>query len=371
MKFRSSPPSPPYMNRAFQVRMLMMVLSLGVVLLAIKITSQPEFWARIFPEDPTEQATGPEAEEARSEGDSRFPKIEMDEFLSIQTESEESVEQLESVTEETPSEAESSESESVSDLPILPETPPVESVSLDPQMFHSIDDYSVGVRSQEADSFFQLISYASRVPLEELNAASKTQVAREALMASPDHYRGEVIEIEGDLRRLERVQANQNGYGIEEYYIAWIITPTSDNIPYRVAAMFRDEELPVADLIEEEIPVRLSGYFFKIQGYHAKSDLQLTPLFIARRITAAPPASKPISLTESSNPGRWLFFVFGAMFAIVIWSVYRATVGATRMRKHRKEVLESEGDLSALQGMESVDPGEELRRLADSADEDE
>lgn len=371
MNLRSSPPSPPYMNRAFQMRMIMMVISLGVVMFAIKVTSEPSFWARIFPEEAETQTTHPEDVNDRLQSDSRIPEIQMDEFLAIQSESESTDESTETETADDTSASESENSELVSDLPVLPETPVVESVSLNPEIFHSIDDYSVGVRSEEADSFFSLISYASRVPIKELNAAAEPNVAREALMASPDDYRGEVIEIEGSLRRLEKVEADQNGYGIEDYYIAWIITPTSDNIPYRVAAMFRDDDLPVADLIESQVPVKLSGYFFKIQGYRARSDLQLTPMFIAQRITAAPPSSKPISLTETGNPARWLFAVFGVMFAVVIWSVYRSTIGSTRMRMHRKDVLESEGDLSEFQGIESVDPGEELRRLAESSEDDD
>lgn len=370
MKFRSSQPSPPYMNRAFQMRMIMMVLSLGVVIFAIKVTSQPSFWARIFPEETSEQALKQSADDKSSKTASRIPEIGMDEFLAIQTEPETEEENTESNEKNNISEPELDNSEIVSDLPLLPETPVVESVTLNSEIFYAIDDYSVGVRSEEADSFFYLISYASRVPLQEMNQAAEQEVAREALMAAPDHYRGTVIEIEGDLRRLEKVKANQNGYGLEEYYIAWIITPTSDNIPYRVAAKFSDKSLPVADLIEQKIPVKISGYFFKIQGYHARSDLQLTPMFIARQITAAPPSEKPNSFTNSSHPGRWLFAIFAVMFAGVIWSVYRSTVGATKMRRHRKDVLETEGDLSELQGKDSLDPGEELRRLADSTDEE-
>ena len=57
--------------------------------------------------------------------------------------------------------------------------------------------------------------------------------------------------------------------------------------------------------------------------------------------------------------------IFSAVFVIAIWSAYRSTVGQKRMRQHRKEVLESDGDLTELQGRASIDPGEELRKMAE------
>ncbi len=379
MKSRAPNTSPPYMNRAFQVRMIMMVLSLGIVIFAIKVTAQPSFWANLFPEEVPQSTEKPAAESASGVRNMELVRVEMDEFLSTQSPTgsnsteENEVDQTKPELATVPQEAEDAATitqveEVESSLPELPEEPVEEDVEISSDYFRTVEDYSVGVRSSESDSFFQVMSHASRVPILELNAAAEINVAREALFSAPDYYRGQVIEIEGLLRRLEKVSAELNGYGIEDYYIAWIITPTSDNIPYRVAGLFADDELPVSDLIEKKIPVKLSGYFYKIQGYASQSDLQLTPLFIANRITAAAPADMPISLTETSNPARWLFVVFGAVFMMAIWSVYRSTVGSSRLRSHRKESIESVADLSEIQGESSTDPGEELRKLGEKAD---
>ena len=43
MRFRSTNNTPTYMSRPFQLRMIMMVVSLGVVIFAIKVTSRPSF----------------------------------------------------------------------------------------------------------------------------------------------------------------------------------------------------------------------------------------------------------------------------------------------------------------------------------------
>ena len=61
------------------------------------------------------------------------------------------------------------------------------------------------------------------------------------------------------------------------------------------------------------------------------------------------------------------FFI--AIFLMAIWSVYRSTVGSSRLRAHRKDSIESVADLSEIQGESSIDPGEELRRLAESSDQ--
>jgi len=377
------------MNRAFQWRMIMMVLSLGIVVFAIKMTAQPSFWANLFPEENAQTAQS--GGETRSNPGNQVVRVEMDEFLATQTtpETETTVgdQQDQTKTDVNPlSSPDSAASDSTekndpstplsdsdavveSKLPELPKEPVEENVEISADQFLTVEDFSVGVRSTESDSFFHVMSHASRVPINQLNSAADENVARESLLTAPDYYRGQVIQVEGVLRRLEKVSAELNGYGIEDYYIAWIITPTSDNIPYRVAALFADDELPVSDLIAEKIPVKLSGYFYKIQGYASRSDLQLTPLFIARRITKAPPTETPISLTETSNAARWLFVVFGAIFLMAIWSVYRSTVGSSRLRAHRKDSIESVADLSEIQGESSIDPGEELRRLAESSDQ--
>jgi hypothetical protein len=222
------------------------------------------------------------------------------------------------------------------------------------------------VRPEESDSFFYTIYHAGQVPLKELEQAGEENVSHAAMRADPEYFRGKVITIEGELRRLEEIPADQNAYGIEEFYEAWIITPTSDNIPYRVVARFKDESLPVQHTIRESVRVRVSGYFFKIQAYPIEGGKpQMTPLLIARRITRAPDRPAPISLSEDSNPGRWLFIIFSVVFVIAIWSAYRSTVGARRMRQHRKEVLESDGDLSELQGRASIDAGDELRKMGE------
>lgn len=367
----------------------MMVLSLGIVVFAIKMTAQPSFWANLFPEENAQTAQS--GGETRSNPGNQVVRVEMDEFLATQTtpETETTVgdQQDQTKTDVNPlSSPDSAASDSTekndpstplsdsdavveSKLPELPKEPVEENVEISADQFLTVEDFSVGVRSTESDSFFHVMSHASRVPINQLNSAADENVAREALLTAPDYYRGQVIQVEGVLRRLEKVSAELNGYGIEDYYIAWIITPTSDNIPYRVAALFADDELPVSDLIAEKIPVKLSGYFYKIQGYASRSDLQLTPLFIARRITKAPPTETPISLTETSNAARWLFVVFGAIFLMAIWSVYRSTVGSSRLRAHRKDSIESVADLSEIQGESSIDPGEELRRLAESSDQ--
>lgn len=364
MRFRSTNRTPSYMSRPFQMRMVMMIVSLGIVILAIKVTSRASFWATMFPEDSAEVHTentgstgnGPESQP----GLTGIPQVQMDEVLIARAddEQESSSSEAETATEETPV-VESS-------LPILPDRPQVSGLEIDPVRFEPIEDYSVGVRPQESDSYFYTLYHAGQVPLETLVEAGEEDVARSAIRSRPGYYRGKVITIEGELRRLERIKAKQNAYGLEEFYSAWVITPTSDNVPYHVIAMFKDENLPVEELIEDSVPVRVSGYFFKIESY-ATGDLkpQMTQLLVARRITAAPARPTPISLSEGSNPGKWLFVIFSVVFVIAIWSAYRSTVGARRMRAHRKEVLESDGDLSELQGQASIDPGDALRKMAE------
>ena len=235
----------------------------------------------MFPDDPSAEQSGKSSPSAEGDiptqpGLDGIPLVQLDEVLIAQEEAEQELENSSA----PPAEAEDPEEPAVeSSLPILPDRPEVAELKIDPDRFQQIEDYSLNVLAQESDPFFYTIYHAGRIPLERLENAGEENVAHAALRGAPDYYRGRVITIEGELRRLEEIPADQNAYGIEKFYNAWIITPTSDNIPYRVVARFKDESLPVSQLIRESVPVRVSGYFFKVQAYPIKGgNPQMTPV---------------------------------------------------------------------------------------------
>ena len=51
MRIESSQGTPPWLNTRDQIRMIAIVLGLGLILLLIKVSSQPAFWKVLFPDD--------------------------------------------------------------------------------------------------------------------------------------------------------------------------------------------------------------------------------------------------------------------------------------------------------------------------------
>ncbi len=348
---RDRPGSPtPYWNRAFQMRMIALCIAAGLVIAAIKITSNPKFWARWFPEEPAAGTAGSDqpASPART--------LKPDEVLVAARDEV-------PVRAPVPDAATGEDAGVESSLPEIPPRPETESVEFDRDRLLVVQDDTVRMRREELEPFYYLLDHAVRVPLDELHAAAMDDVAREALLAQPGRYRGEPITITGTLRRNLPITAVDNVYGVSRYFEAWVIVPNSSNIPWRVVALEMDASLPLAESIAEAVPVRMTGYFFKIEGYQAASGLQVAPVLIARKLEPAPPAER-FSVESGDKVHRGVFFAFVGIFAVAICAVWIAMRGDRRNRSRRRETLESGGDLQAIQGAQSFDPAAHLRDLA-------
>ena len=357
MRFRQSAATPSYLNRKFQLRMILMVGTLAAVVFAIKTTANPKFWERWFPEEKESASVAGENAPAVFDKKESLPKpgaLNLDEVL-IQNQSTDTGQ---------PTEPDEKVAEDLSSLPELTQQFGKATVEVDLDRLSQVEDYSVGVKANEAEAFYYLLWHAGRVPLDELKVAGQQTVAREALLASPEHFRGQTITIEGDLRSLVPRQASTNIYQIGSYFDARVIPPGAGNIPWHIVASEIDGTLPVEESIAEEIPVRVTGYFPKSEGYAATSRLQIAPLFVARKIELLPATERPALISETSDPSRWLFFIFCGVFAIAIFAVVRSIVGSKRSKAYRKTNLETAPDLGEIQGADSIDPGKQLSELA-------
>jgi hypothetical protein len=347
--------------------MLLMIGALALVLIAIQTASNPNFWAIWFPEETS--ATEPaEAEAVRPKigtGSLSGPRksvLEGDEVLIVASGTSQNEPDSPQALEEPPLET---ETDSPSTLPELKaETGPRE-VSVDLERLHSIEDNAVGIRPNEAEAFYYLLDHAAHVPLDELVRAGTSNVAREALLNSPGFFRGKPILLEGEIRRLQIMEATPNIYDIDRYFEAWIFPRATGNIPWHVVSLEADSRLPIEESITNSVRVRVSGYFFKLEGYAANSGLQVTPVLVARKIEFVPPPPENPIVSEESNLWIWLFAGFCVVFAVAIWSVVLSTRGSRKTRTYRKQAIEAEGDLSEIAGQESFQPESHLQQMLD------
>lgn len=166
------------------------------------------------------------------------------------------------------------------------------SVAIDPQLLSSVQDNTLNIRSDEAPAFFYTLDRARQFTSEQMEQAAVKGVQFVNLMHDPALYRGKPVTIVGTLGHLREFQATDNSYGLTTLYDAWIMTLDVDNRPTRVVASSIDPGLSA----DERPLVKITGYFFKREGYHANSGQQVAPTILASRIErfvspyAPPPA---------------------------------------------------------------------------------
>jgi hypothetical protein len=162
--------------------------------------------------------------------------------------------------------------------------------------------------------------------------AGRQDLAFEHLFGDPNRYRGEVVLIEGRLRRIRRHAQDQlpleaRAEGITDLYSAWVFSDQSYNNPYRVVFTVLpdgfDPRLLSAQKVDPPLQVRFAGYFFKKWRYTAEDSRPGTareaPMLIGRSLTVLPRPPAP-----PDDPEHWagvllpLFVGLVALTAVVV-----------------------------------------------------
>ena len=165
-------------------------------------------------------------------------------------------------------------------------TDEIATVRIDKRYLDVVKDNTVGVRRDEAEVFYWLLDHARRVPAATLQRAADREVQYINLMTEPDRYRGEPVTIEGDLFRLYEFEAGRNKYGVTKVYEGWVFTGDSSHHPYRIVCTSLPNGIEPGENLRK--PVRITGYFFKREGYHSNGGVHIAPTLLARRININP-----------------------------------------------------------------------------------
>jgi len=181
-------------------------------------------------------------------------------------------------------------------------------VRIDKTYLDVVKDNTLGITRDESEVFYWLLDHARRVSSSSLERAGNNEVQYINLMTEPDRYRGEPITIEGDLWRLYEFDAGRNDYGINRMYEAWVFTGDSGNHPYRVVCTSLPKGIVPGENLRK--PVRITGYFFKREGYASAGGVHVAPALIARRL-AINPMPNGIPLAGGVVP-----YMVGAMMAV-------------------------------------------------------
>jgi hypothetical protein len=240
--------------------------------------------------------------------------------------------------------------------------PPV----IDPAWLADVQDNMFGIRRAEKDSHDRLLALARNCSLDILEQSANWDVDFTVLMLESERFRGKLVGIEGDLRRLMKFPAAENDYGLADLYEAWVFTRSSGSNPYRVVCTSVPEGLPQGMTIDPAVRVRVAGYFFKRYGYAtADGRIHAAPVVLASSPRRMPTPLATVRETDSVPFILGILVPFGLVVGFALW---RFRVSDKRFRRqHLKHLPEGPSDaIASLSDLPTHDPAELLRQLAKS-----
>jgi hypothetical protein len=225
---------------------------------------------------------------------------------------------------------------------------------------NNVRDNTLGIRRDEAEAFYRLLAQARDVPADALADAARPGIVYTHLMVEPERYRGELVTLAGEIRRINEFPAGPNRDGLERLFEAWMFTADSGTHPLRIVLT----RLPrgVRPATEMSLSARVTGYFFKREGYNTPAGLHVAPVLLAQRIQPIRDSGPPP--TFSLTPYLLgLVLAVGAGLAFTLWTFRRSDRPLDRGRW--RELAGPGEQISELPPLEAVSVEESLRQLAE------
>ena len=349
MRFHNSRQRPTYHSTRYQMRILRMLGALLVVMIAIKIVSKPSFWAWMFPGGGTvgqqSQTEQPRPTNAEIDFNIRLDdgrKLAPDEFI----------------------------------VPPDPELLTHKNsdfnakhrFQIDARLLDSVRDNTLNIRRDELPAYYSLLAKARDLPPGEMEQVAERDVAFAVLMHQPRHYRGKLVTIEGDVKRLLPFDAGKNEHGLKKLWEVWLLTPDSGINPYRVVCTEIPPGIPQGETTKQRVVIRVTGYFFKKEGYASRggAGTHAAPLLLAGQIRWIPtkPTTGNHDGMQSAAP-----YVIGLVcltaIALVLtcWRLSANDRVQQTTNFHRYNELSAE-TFQSLQAMETSDVNDMFREMS-------
>ena len=217
---------------------------------------------------------------------------------------------------------------------------------LDKSILTSIKDNTFGVTSTERPAYDAILAKARNTPLAELEPLARKDVPFAVLMLDADRFRGELLTIEGDIRRLNRLAVPSDESTTVESFEAWLFTTDSGLNPYRVVLTSLPDGVSLGDDLNPPIRARITGYFFKRYSYATANDFHTAPLLLAKTLTPLA-GSKSAAAPRSNNSRSLTLLAIGVLGTFVIVGL-AVKIVVRRRRRRPEESQESPPDFSWL-----------------------
>jgi hypothetical protein len=172
----------------------------------------------------------------------------------------------------------------------------------------AVADFTGLARVEERDIYYGLLEVARLVPLkvQKQRARDVVTAAEEAfradprrkgqryslfadLVLAPQRYRGRPITFEGYIQKLDRMEAGDNPFGMQELYQAYLFTEESKGNPLVIVCRNVPRDMPQPTKGNATNYVHVTGYFYKLWPYEAAVGNWAAPLLMADRLEYRPP----------------------------------------------------------------------------------
>jgi hypothetical protein len=238
-----------YQSRREQWRLLLLVMSLGVVIFAIRGIQRPEsiaafsgLFSRIEQNRDVDASTLP--------GQTQAPAIEV------------------------------RRQQSDSDPP---SNPAEFAAGVRQEAISAIRD-NAPFRTAEQEAWFALLATLRDRSDEDLASHSQGIVSAAQLIAQPHVYRAKLVTIHGTVRRVTSERPATNDLGITSYFLL-VIQPRGESVPVFAYCLSLPEEFPRGN--EVAVEVAATGYFFKNRSYESEGGPAIAPVILMNSVAPA------------------------------------------------------------------------------------
>ncbi|MBN2476109.1 MAG: hypothetical protein JXB62_15970 [Pirellulales bacterium] len=281
--FQRTPRPRNYLSRREQWRLLLLMMSLGLVVILMSEAHKPANWNWLFAQG--DAPTGRRADAGADEGteiDNRLPDSPPDSTALPPGH----------ILSSAPDRADPSAADTPGpsgDTGLFP--------GVEPKYLKSIRDDTT-FRYDERHAWFNLLDVLRRTDESALREASLGRVTFAQLFNQPNEYRGELVTIRGTVRRAHPLEAPKNDKQIDRYCQTWVQPADHQTTPMVVYCLSLPKGFPTG--MDVSAKVEVTGFFFKRWAYRAQDGLRTTPVLLARTVhwedgsTATEPIGEPI-----------------------------------------------------------------------------
>lgn len=206
---------------------------------------------------------------------------------------------------------------------------------LDESYWRTVSDATIW-QPGDAAAFYRLLEIDGQL------SEPATRVGFISLADQPLVYRGRRVAMEGSVARVERQQAAENAFGIDDYWLVWLRPADGSERPVMLFATEVPETLQRlvgTPLVADQVPVTADGVFLKRHLYRSQRGSELAPVIVGSILGAEPNtvAAAPDGGEDTGQPG-WRWWIVVTLAAIVgigftLWATwYTGRIGSWRRR---------------------------------------